>query len=117
MSLSEWTKCATLTTSASNENYQQLIKCPKTPGYKWKLEDNNGVCAQTANGLVDWELPHNDTQKSLGYYLDIFDKNGSISPTMHKTAICGIQSGPKWKDTTAVRAKLSSGPIRVYYKL
>ena len=96
-----------------------MIKCPKTPGYRWKLEDNNGVCAQTADGLIDWEYPNNDAQKSLGYFLDTFDKNGWISPAMssNSPANCGIQSSSKWKDTTSVFATMARGPMRVYYKL
>ena len=79
--------------------------------------DNNGVCAQTDDGLIDWEYPNDGAQNSLGYYLDTFNKNGWISPAMSKSANCGIQSSSKWKDTTSVRATMARGPMRVYYKL
>ena len=66
------------------------MSCPQTPGLKWKIEDNRGVCAQTADGWVDWEYPGDNAQKSLGYYLDSWYNAGWISP-----ATPGSQEGAK----------------------
>ena len=93
------------------------MKCPQTSGYKWKLEDNTGVCYQNADGWVDWEYPNNDAQESLGYYLDTWPHAGWIQPAAPGYHSCGISSGTHWKDTTSVRAYSSTGTIRVYYKV
>jgi len=114
-----WTSCGTITTDDTNENYQQLLNCPKNPGLMWKLADSTGVCAQTENGLLDWEFPNDDAQKSLGFYLDTWGSSGYITPATSRTDSdnCAIQSAAVWKDTESIRAvRTSSGSsLTVYY--
>ena len=112
----DWKKCATISTSNTNENYRQLTQCPKEAGLLWKMENRDGICAQTPDGWVDWEYPDGDDQTSLGYYLDTFTSAGWISPAMPGYGNCGIQSSGSWKDTTSVKAYQSSYPVDVYYK-
>ena len=109
-------KCATITKSYSNDNYLELMKCPKTSGFKWKIEDSSGVCAQNDDSWVDWEYPDKNDQRSLGYYLDIYNHAGWISPAMTGGTNCGIESKSSWKDTTSVKAFSSVGTVNVFYK-
>ena len=120
--LAVWTKCATITTSSSAENYVALQQCPQTAGHIWKMEDSSGVCAKNDVGWVDWEYPNhpdsgfgNDAQQYLGYYLDILPTPGWISIAMTGSSNCGIFSTTGWKDTLSVQAYQSSGSIDVYY--
>ena len=113
----DWTKCATISSSYSNENYRQLTQCPNRAGLLWKIENSNDICAETPAGWVDWEYPNGNEQNSLGFYLNNFTHGGWISPAMPHSNNCGIQSSGSWKDTTSVRAYQSSqGSVEVYYK-
>ena len=104
--------------SYSQSNYQRLKNCPSQAGIKWKLEDRNGVCATTADNLVDWEYQNNNEQKSLGYFLDTFWLAGTITPAVpDNSGNCGIRSQSSWKLTKSVITYGSSGTIRVYYRL
>ena len=107
--------CATITTSDSNANYLELLKCPQQAGLKWKLEDSTGVCAQTHTGWMDWQYRNGNGQSSLGFYLDTFTKKWDISPAMKSGSQCFIRSYTKWKDTTSVKAYRSTGSITVFY--
>ena len=118
MSLSGWIQCAYITRANSPSNYQRLKNCPSQAGIKWQLEDSSGVCATNADDWVDWEYQNDNAQKSLGYYLDSFFRNGIISPAVPDDPTgCGIKSPSTWKLTKSVSATMSSGTIRVYYKL
>ena len=95
-----------------------MLKCPQDEGFAWKLEDNDGVCAQTQPGWVDWEWPDDNAQKSLGFYLDTWNKgHGMIAPVTSGSTNCYIGSSDAWKDTTSLYASGTLGPITVYYSL
>ena len=99
--------CATITGSETYDNYVQLLRCPQDAGLTWKLEDNDGICAQTQTGWVGWEYPSpnfQNEQKSLGFYLDTWDMSGWISPATTESIKCGISSFTFWKDTTSISA-------------
>merc|ERR1719228_293748 len=92
------------------------MSCPQDAGHTWKLEDGSGVCAENPDGWVDWEYPDDDSQNSLGFYLDTWSSSGWISPAMPSYDNCGILSSTAWKDTTSVSAYRSTGGfVRVFY--
>jgi len=114
---SGWTACATITTTDSNENYKELLNCPKNPGLAWKLVDSYGTCAETETGLIDWERPDDNAEKSLRFYLEEDTRSGYISPSSRRDDAdnCNIKSDTAWKDTDSIYAYESSGSITVYY--
>ena len=116
--LSDWRRCATITTSYTNDNYVQLLNCPQDAGLTWKIEDDNGICAQTQADWVDWERPDDNAQKTLGYYLDTESERGWITTATSgpNTGNCGIRSFSAFKDTTSVEAWQSTGSIIIYWK-
>lgn len=119
-SANDWLACAKITTTNSNTNYKQLINCPQTAGFVWKLEDNTGICGLTSRGWLDWEWPNDNSQKSLGYYVDTFNEKGHIIPATTKGGQddnwgCAIKSDSIWAVTTSVYAHRSKGSITVFY--
>ena len=103
----------------TNDNYIELLKCPQNPYLIWKIEDNNGVCAENEPGYADWNYGNYDETYSLGYFLgeEAFD-NDWIYPGGDKDGSntgCGLATEIVWKNTTKLKAYQSTGQITVFY--
>merc|ERR1719228_2583042 len=92
------------------------MNCPQEAGHRWRITDDDGVCAENPDDMIDWEYPDNDAEESLGFYLDTWSSAGWISPTMPGYDNCGVQSYTSWKDTTSVNAYNSNGSVQIYYE-
>ena len=101
----------------TNDNYNELLKCPQNAYLSWKIEDNNEVCAENKPGYVDWHNRHN-VMFCLGYLLDSANHNEWIYPAANKNSSntgCGIATEVVWKDTTKVKAHQSDGNVTLFY--